>query len=494
MSRRHQKQDYETVSRSRKERASGLSAREGHFESTSLVAETASVIDPEQATALLNPLDANTFLKPGHVFSFAALFVFTIVLYARPAEFYPSAITNSLALIIGIITLACFIPAQISLEGKFTARPAEVNLVLLFMLTALLSIPLAIDPAVAWTEFSGTFVRGILIFIIIINVVRTPRRLNALLFVSVATAIVLSAQAMNDYRLGLMMVEGYRAAGRGHGIFGNTNDMALHIVTMLPISLAFFFGSRNPFAKIIHASCAAVMTFGIVLSYSRGAFLGALVVFGFFAMRIGRRSKFEIAALLVAASAAIIVLAPSGYGDRLLSIFMPGLDTNGSADSRRGELFRSIYVALRHPLLGIGMGNYQPNMSFKGLVTHNSYTQVASEMGMIALVLYTTFIVAPLRKLAVIARQTFIAREHSQFYYLALGLQASLLVFMVSSFFLSVAYGWNVYYLVGYAVCFRRMYESETGTSVVIEPRRRQRNRSTDENSIGESAHHPAIA
>jgi hypothetical protein len=46
-----------------------------------------------------------------------------------------------------------------------------------------------------------------------------------------------------------------------------------------------------------------------------------------------------------------------------------------------GELFRSIYVALRHPLLGIGMGNYQPNMSYNGLVTHNSYTQVASEMG-----------------------------------------------------------------------------------------------------------------
>jgi O-antigen ligase len=236
------------------------------------------------------------------------------------------------------------------------------------------------------------------------------------------------------------------------------------------------------------------MIFGILLSYSRGALLGVLVVFVFFAFKIGRRSKFEIAALLVAASAAMIVLAPSGYGDRLLSIFMPGLDPNGSADSRRGELFRSIYVALRHPLFGIGMGNYQPNMSYKGLVTHNSYTQVASEMGMIALALYTMFIVTPLRRLSVIARETFAARQESPFYFLALGLQASLLVFMVSSFFLSVAYGWNIYYLVGYAVCFRRMYESETGKFVVIEKRKHQQNRITDENSIGESAHHPAIA
>ncbi|MFN2577911.1 MAG: O-antigen ligase family protein [Pyrinomonadaceae bacterium] len=419
--------------------------------------------------------------------------MFTIVLYARPAEFYPSAITNSLALVVGIITLACFIPTQISLEGKLTARPREVNLVLLFLLTGLLSIPLAIDPAIAWAEFSGTFVRGILIFTVIINVVRTPRRLNVLLFLSVATAIVLSVQAMNDYRLGLMTVEGYRAAGRGTGIFGNTNDMALHLVTMLPISVAFFFGSRNLIKKILHAVCAALMIFGIVLSYSRGAFLGVLVVFVFFAVKIGQRSKFEIAVLLVAGAAALIVLAPAGYGDRLLSIFMPGLDTNGSADSRRGELFRSIYVALRHPLLGIGMGNYQANMSYKGLVTHNSYTQVASEMGMIALVLYTTFILTPLRKLGIVARQTLGSGENSPIYYLALSLQASLLVFMVSSFFLSVAYGWNVFYLVGYAVCFRRIYESETGKFVVIEKQKR-RDRATDEIPMGEPAHRPAIA
>jgi len=412
-----------------------------------------------------------TFLKRGHILSFAALFFFTIVLYGRPAEFYPSVWTNSLALIVGVVTLLFFAVTQVTLEGNLTARPSEVNLVFLFMLTGLLSIPLAIDPAIAWSEFGGTFVRGILIFVVIVNVIRTEARLKALLLLAVVTALVLSVQAINDYRLGLMTVEGYRAAGRGKGIFGNTNDMALYLVTMLPISVALFFGSKQPLKKAIHAGCAAMMIFGTLLSYSRGAFIGVLVAFVFFALRIGRRSKFEIAILLVVASAAMILLAPSGYGDRLLSIIMPGMDSNGSADTRRGELFRSIYVALRHPLLGIGMGNYQPNMSYKGLVTHNSYTQVAAEMGMTALVLYTAFIVRPLRKLASIARETFADRKDSHFYYLALGLQASLLVYMVSSFFLSVAYAWNIYYLVGYAVCFRRIYESSTGKVLTVEKR-----------------------
>jgi hypothetical protein len=43
---------------------------------------------------------------------------------------------------------------------------------------------------------------------------------------------------------------------------------------------------------------------------------------------------------------------------------------------------------------------------------------------------------------------------------------------MVSSFFLSVAYLWYVYYLVGFAVCLRRLYEAETGEEVKVVKRK----------------------
>lgn len=471
MKRQYLEDDYRSVSHSRAQRAP-----ESPLEpSNQIISIHTKPTASQPSVAKPSTVQDQTFLKRGHVLSFAMLFLFTVVLYARPAEFYPSVITNSLALIVGVITLATFTATQISLEGNLTARPIEVNLVLLFMLTAALSIPLAIDPLIAWHEFSGTFIRAVLVFIVIVNVVRTEARLKVLLFVSIATAVLLSLGTINEYRLGLMTIEGYRAGGRGTGLFGNTNDMALHLVTMLPLSVAFFFGARGPLRKTTHAICAALMIFAIVLSYSRGAFLGVLVAFAFFAFKIGRRSKIEIAAVVLIAAVGMVLIAPSGYGNRLLSIFLPELDPNGSADSRRGELFRSIYVALRHPLLGIGMGNYQPNMSYRGLVTHNSYTQVASEMGMIAVALYTMFIVKPLRKLAAIVRQTVGVKEDSHFYYLALGLQTSLLVYMVSSFFLSVPYVWNVYYLVGYAVCFRRIYESETGRIVTIEKGQKKR-------------------
>ena len=482
MLRRQPQNDYEPVTRSVSSRGSESgpsTAVAWPVKEESHAVKVPRRLEPHEAltpgTTLEKPYLSAIFLKQGHAFSYAALFLFTAILYARPAEFYPSALTASIALLVGITTLLFFIPTQLSLEGTLTARPREVNLVLLFCLTGLLSIPFAINREEAWVEFSSTFIRCVVIFVVLINVVRTEARLKGLIFLAMAAGIWLSVEAINDYRLGLMTVEGYRAAGRGTGIFGNTNDMALHLVTILPISIALMLGSKGALRKFLHGACAALMIAAIVLSYSRGAFLGMLVVVLFIAWKLGRQRRLEIILAVLGFAGLIVVLAPDKYGSRLLSIFIPSLDAEGSADSRRGELFRSIYVALRHPLLGIGMGNYQPEMSYKGLVTHNSYTQVAAEMGMAALACYVMFVVTPLKKLGQIARETFETRRDSRFYYLALGLQASLIAYLISSFFLSVAYVWYVYYLVGYAVCLRRLYESETGKVVVPETRKERK-------------------
>jgi hypothetical protein len=468
MLKRRQRKDYQPVRRSgpasaRKDQRMIAEDWPAKVHAGSDVGETRQFLEsPELGKT------ASTLLKRGHVFSYAALVLFTLVLYARPAEIYPSALTASIALVVGVLTLAVFIPSQFTLEGSLTARPREIILVLLFCLAGLLSIPLAIDPGQAWHEFSDTFIRCIVIFVVLVNVVRTEKRLNGLLLLALVTGVWLSLGAINDYRLGLMTVEGYRAGGRGGGIFGNSNDMALFLVTIVPIAIALLLGSRSLARKFLFGGCVVVMVAGIVLTYSRGGFLGLLVALGFFAWKAGRRHRVEIVVAGLLIVAAFLALVPS-YALRLASIVVPSLDPVGSSEARGGELLRSLYVAIRHPLLGIGMGNYAPEMSYRGLVTHNSYTQVAAEMGAAALVCYTMFVVTPLRKLGQVARETFGAKANSRFYYLAVGLQASLVGYMVSSFFGSVAYLWYVYYLVGYAVCLRRLYESETGKAVVLE-------------------------
>ena len=54
-------------------------------------------------------------------------------------------------------------------------------------------------------------------------------------------------------------------------------------------------------------------------------------------------------------------------------------------------------------------------------------------------------------------------------YYLSIGLQSSIIAYMVSAFFASVAYNWFAYYLIAYAVVFRRIYRIEKGLTNEIQ-------------------------
>lgn len=402
----------------------------------------------------------SVLLKRGHSLTYAALFVFTIILYLRPAELYPSALTTSIAFVVGTATLVICLFTQVGLEGTLTARPREVNLILLFCLTGLLSIPLAIEPATAWETFSGAFIRCVLIFIVMVNAARTLARLRGLLCVALVTGLVLSVKAVNDYRLGNLTVEGYRVGGVGEGIFGNPNDLALFLVTIAPVAVAMLLASRSILKKIFYAAATLLMMVAVMVTFSRGAFLGLAAALALMAWKIGRRNRVGVVLVGGACLALLAALAPGNYLLRLLSIFVPGLDPVGSSDARLQILLRSIWTAIVNPLFGIGMGNF-PLVSLRELVSHNAYTQVAAEMGLPALVVYMMFLLTPLKGLIRIERETYEGRKRSRYYHLAVGLQASLVGYMINSFFASVAYVWYVYYVVGYAVCLRRIYESE---------------------------------
>src|SRR5947209_10432688 len=84
-------------------------------------------------------------LRRGHALSYLGLFLFTAVLYFRPYELIPALSSfNNMAFVLAVATLLVFFPTQLALEGTLTARPREVNLLLLLCLVALLSIQLAI--------------------------------------------------------------------------------------------------------------------------------------------------------------------------------------------------------------------------------------------------------------------------------------------------------------------------------------------------------------
>jgi probable O-glycosylation ligase (exosortase A-associated) len=410
---------------------------------------------------------APSLLKRGHALGFAGLFIFTALLYFRPYELFPSlGWLSTVPFWLAAATVLVFVPTQLALEGSLTTRPREVVLVLLFCALALLSMPLAIDPGLAWETFSGIFLKVVVMFIVFVNVVRTERRLRLMLLLALSAGFVISFSAINSYLTGNFNVEGYRVEGGigRSGLFGSTNDMALFLVTLIPIAVALFCRTRNPVGKVIYAASIVLMLAGTLVTYSRGGFLGLLAMALVLAWKLGRRHRLAVVVTMVLCFGGLLALAPANYSSRIGSITSSGARGEASAMQRRALLTRSISVAIHNPVLGVGMANF-PIVSYRNLVTHNAYTQVASELGLIALAVYLMLMFTPLKGLRKLERETLAQAHERRVYYLAVGLQAALAGYMVSSFFLSVAYGWTVYYLVGYALCLRRLHESRQGAA-----------------------------
>ena len=424
------------------------------FGSASAIATPASELaeKPGKADKLENIQD---FLKRGHFVSFLGLLLFTVFVYFRPYEYSSSLeVLSSGAKWIAGFTLLVFLPAQLALEGNLTSRPREVNLLLLLALAALLSLITAISPGEAWDNFVE-FLKVVAMFIVMVNVVRTDNRLRLMFWIVMAVSVTTSISAIGDYQAGRLLTGGERIKGSIGGLFENPNDLALHLVTILPLAVGLMLVRRGP-VKLLYAACGTLMVAAIICTFSRGGFLGMMAVALVLAWKLGRKNRVLVIAVSLVAIVAVIALAPADYGGRLTSIWGGGGD-NGSASGRKELFWRSLLVAARYPIFGVGIGNFHFR-SIHEQVSHNGFTQVAAELGFAGLIVYVLFMVTSIKRLRRIERETLGDKARAKFYYLSVGLQASLIGYMVASFFASVAFLWYVYYLVGYAVCLSRLY------------------------------------
>lgn len=400
----------------------------------------------------LEPARETWIHKHGHSLSFAGIFLFTAFVFFRPYEFSPSLMwLSSAAFWIAIATLIVFLLTQLGLENTFTARPREVNLVLLLLATGLLSVPLALEPGKAFDAFVEFF-KVVLIFVVMVNVVRTEKRLKTLWILVLIASCILCINAINDFRAGILELRGARIKGSIGGLFDNPNDLALHLVTMFPIALALSFGTRNILLKLVYLGIALLIVGGIVVTFSRGGFIALSIATSVLLWKLVRSSRWLLPPVAAALVVAFMLFAPGSYKTRLST------RDDDSAMARFDDFKRSVYVAVRHPVLGVGMDNYVL-FSNSNKVSHNAYTQVAADMGAAALLFYILFLVTPFKGLRRIERQSFENKSERRYYYAAAALQASLVGYMVASFFASVAYLWYIYYLVAYAVCLRRIYD-----------------------------------
>ena len=388
--------------------------------------------------------------------AYRGLILFTVLLYLRPNELLPIG-AFPIVKILTIATLAIFFLDKLGQGGPLSVMPRPFKYLLVINALAVVSIPLGLDPGASFAAFTDLFLKILLIFLLMINVVTSFSRLRFIIEVTVVSAAIVGALTLADFVQGKNLVEYYRASGALGGIFGNPNDLALSMNMAIPFAVYLGLSRRNPLMRFMYFVCAMLLGATSVVTYSRAGFLSMAIGGTFFILKISRRYP---AAVAVAAVGGLGFLASSP--GRIFTIFAGSGDNATAADSAsaRWELIkRSFEAAGMNPLrwlFGVGIDNFHI-VSNKELVNHNAYLQVFNEIGLPALCFYVLFLASAVAISARIVKRYRRARGYRQVWLMAVAIQTSLIVYLVGSFFASVAYLWYVYYPAAFAVCLQQL-------------------------------------
>jgi putative inorganic carbon (HCO3(-)) transporter len=416
----------------------------------------------EQGGEIGLPLTSDAGAPRGkHWLAFAGVYLFTLMLYARPNDMLPALGEFPLVKIVAISALLIYIGSKISAGDRLSIWTLEMTMLVVIAALGLLFMPIAVSPQHSMAVLTEVYLKTVIIFILMVNLIDARQRILSLWKLVVVCGAALGLGAIRSYIKGEFTMRGLRIEGLVGGMFENPNDLATALNLLLPFAIALTVISKG-LARLFFLGCAAILTVGILVTLSRGGFLGllALCVVLLWKLGRGRRMKTILAAVLICGT--LLAVMPGGYGARITTIFNTEQDKTGSAQQRRELMERAASIAISRPIIGVGMGNFHI-YSIHDKPAHNAYLEIAAELGVMGLIAYLILIFAPLRSLHRIERQTRGRRSKGawEMYWLSVSIQAAFIAYIVCSLFASIQYLWYLYYTAAYAVALRQIYAAE---------------------------------
>lgn len=387
--------------------------------------------------------------------AYLALLALSTVYFARPEDLVPGLGVIPLAKIAGGIALVALIISLMSGKAKERLAP-EIKYLLAFFVWYCIGIPFAYWRGGAFSTVMSKLSKGVIAAVLVSLVVRELWQLKRLIWVQAAAVAGITVVSV-----GLHHTQGGRLVGASHGILENPNDLATNIALNWPLCIAFFFVARG-YKKALWAAAILIMLVAVELTYSRGGFLSiglaAVLVVWEFAIR-GRRLHVLLAAGIL--GIIVLVASPGHYASRIASIVTGQQEDSldrGSREARKQLLVSSVQTALRHPVFGIGAGNFEATGG-TWRVAHNAYTEIAAEAGLPAFVLFMLVLYRSFYNLRKV-RKSEAYKKDPDIRGLAGGLWVSAAAYVVSACFASTEYSMYPYFLVAYTTALYQISRS----------------------------------
>jgi len=151
-------------------------------------------------------------------------------------------------------------------------------------------------------------------------------------------------------------------------------------------------------------------------------------------------------------------LSTAHYRARIESIVLGNIEGSGdkgSIDARKTLLKRSIMTAITHPLVGVGPGCFV--LVDQGwYVAHNTYTELAAEAGIPALIFFLLAMGAAFKNIKE-SRKSQRYREDPEVRLFTQALWAGLVAYLTGACFASTEYNLYPYFMVAYTCAMVRI-------------------------------------
>jgi putative inorganic carbon (hco3(-)) transporter len=397
------------------------------------------------------------------VLAFYALVGFAAVMYAVPGEWIPALAPLRLALLTSGLAAGLMALRRLGRAEPLYFDGARGLALLGFSALAFASVAWSVHPEL--TRFTGIeLLKLTAIYLTIINVITSGRRLALMCGAMVLGSIVTSIGVIDWYRTGVDMVEGFRS--RWVGVYADPNHMAMNMAVVVPLAVAFL--ARKESGWLLRAACAlaaVLAVVAIVLSHSRGGFIGLSVAMGVWAIREKRRIQAVVVGGLLAVG--LVLFAPKSFWQRNETV--TSFHQDASAMGRVYAWQVASRISLDKPLLGVGAGGfrfawplYAPPEARQAYVAHNIFLDVIGELGFVGLALFLVFAGGA-------TGGAFAASKDAQMGWLARALAASMAGYLICDLFSGYILSAHLYVLFGLAASAQRIAQAREQTALVVQ-------------------------
>jgi len=404
---------------------------------------------------------------------------FMFLLFIAPQTFFPVLAPFRIALLTAVVAITTYVFDKLASGKPLMIRTRELAIVACLIAWAILTVPFSLRPGESLAFLLETYGKTLAVFWLLSHTVNRLARLRQVVWALTLMTVPMAVTALGNFTSGNFMPGTNRIVGYDAPQTGNPNDLALVLNLILPLSVALLLVSRTPVVRTGLLVIIFLDVVAVILTFSRAGFLTLATTFVTYLWKLRKRpgGGWAWAALVVVL--ACLTLLPSAYWDRLSNITNIEADATGSAQARRRDMIAAANLVLQNPIVGVGVGmnawaldeergpvlDQSGRYSVRnGLAVHNVYLVYAVELGIPGLVLFLMLLAGCIKSTVSVQAHSAGVPALRELFYLAQGIQVSLIAFAVAAMFDPNAYQFNFYYVAGLAVAVRAISESEVAS------------------------------